>query len=266
MTSVLSMACKYCDKTLENAFKTALTECKEPGDFVAPMPYLMQHFSQEALHTANSEEITGIDKFGAFAAKNEPVVITIHGGIEGCGILTPAAIAKAKQAGLTQSGAADLSKVFGGRDVVSQLLNDKLLPSGEKIPVFSYKDYAEQGMPPGNIGHAVVRSLALAAKVASDDYPISQLHDHSQVIVYAGGKKNAKEFLDGLAQRDSHYNSVHVRHPFGSTGFMGGKSLARILFVRAIDWEPGMGDYEHCALDGYYNLNEYGLFSVVKKK
>ena len=152
---------------LPTAQRAAIDYAKEHGTFVAPLTLLLRNFPHGQWYTANSEEHSGIDTDGKFGPNGGHVVVTLHGGREGIGLLTPDIIQtaydmkEAGKGGINNLYAAVLSDVYAGKDVLTDLLHGGL-PDGESIPVLPYEQLRSEGAPADFQRFAVVRTLELA--------------------------------------------------------------------------------------------------------
>ena len=238
---------------------------RETGNVAAPMSLLLEGFPYGNWVTANSEDYSGIDVDGKFAAKDEPIVATRHGGKEGkWGLLTPETIQKAldmhgkNQGGLNQVYAAVLKDLYQ-TNVLRQMLNGGM-PDGRAVQVFSYNQLMAGECPRDGSEYIVVRPLSLARKTVSGYSSIARLTDlegkvtDSQVVVYAGGVDPAQKVID-TAKWKFISGNLGVWHPFNAKEFNPNEAQGHVLFV-------GYTDYD--GLGGNNNLlSSNGRFAVV---
>ena len=182
-------------KRVANALQEAEVLAGSEG-IVAPLPLLVRSFPSlwmfyshsdqirrkisgvtGPIYTANSEEHVGIDRSGKFYSPGEPIVVTVHGGLEGGGLLDSNALLKANELSKLEKDKnkkecwinvfgkpynfVNLNEVYerkAGCDVLTDLLHNGM-PDGSSISVFSYEQYREERSL-GVKRHAVVRSFS----------------------------------------------------------------------------------------------------------
>ncbi len=249
---------------MPTAQRAALDYAKEQGTFVAPMTLLLRNFPHGNWYTANSEEHYGIDADGQFGPKGGHVVVTLHGGREGIGLLTPDIIElaydmkRAEKGGMNEVYAAVLSDVYADKNVFADLLHGGL-PNGESILVLPHVRLKNEGAPANFQRYASVRTLDLARQTDSGYKPIKRLTDKkgkitdSQVIAYAGGVPEGQRVIDN--SKKAGYENLGVWHPFNRADFNPDVAHGRVLFVGYIDYD---------GLNGDYYLDNYGRFVGVK--
>ena len=214
------------------------------------MPHLLLNFPHQEWYTANSEDLVGIDTDGLFGEKGQAVVVTYHGG----GILAghPQRIQKAYGEKLTPQYAGKLTN-----PEFAAALRGEVLPKG-KAPVYKFEEFLEESASStfleDHLVYGVVRSFESAkAQPSGNGQKISTLADHTQVIVYAGGKQRAAEAMESAAKvfKDG---KLAVWHPFNAEAFDVTQAQGRVLFLNYL---PCDGLY------GSYYLNYGGRFVGV---
>ena len=250
----------FYDKKLPNALRAAQKYAADSGTFVANMPLLLKQFPHKEWYTANSEEHSGIDKYGRFVKRGGYVVITLHGGKEGIGLLTPEVLEKAYDMKKRNKGvikklyAAKFNDLFDGKDVLTTLIYGRGMPDGSPILVIPYSQLVNEGSPGGYQRYAVVRPLELARKTDSGYKSIDRLTNgkgkvtDSQVITYAGGVKEGQNVID-RAIKNFKSGKLRVSHPFNSKNFDPNEPQGRLLFLNPFDYGGLIGDND---------LNNYG--------
>ena len=243
----------FYDANLPTALKAAQKYAADNETSVANMPLLLRQFPHSEWYTANSEDLSGVDKHGDFGPKDGHVVVTLHGGKDGIGLLTPDVIAKAydmkkgNRGGMNELYAAKLNDVFDGKDVFADLLHGGM-PDGTKIMVISYDQLANEGSPGGFQRYAVVRPLELARKTFSGYEGIDRLTDgegnvkDSQVITYAGGVQEGQNVIK-RAKESFKSKKLGVWHPFNSDKFNPDEPQGRVLFLNSDDNNGLIGSY-----------------------
>ncbi len=254
----------FYDESLPKALRAGQKYASDNQSFVAPMSLLLKQFPHSEWYTANSEDHSGVDKDGAFGPKNGHVVVTLQGGKEGIGLLTPEVIEKAydmkkrNKGGMNELYAAKLNDVFDGKNVLADLLHGGM-PDGTKILVIPYSQLVNEGSPGGNQRYAVVRSLELARKTDSGYKGIDRLTDgegsvkDSQVIAYAGGVQEGQNVIS-RAKESFKSGKLGVWHPFNHDKFNPDEPQGRVLFLNSVD---------NSGLNGYCNLDYGGRFVGV---
>jgi len=249
----------FYDGKLPVALKAAQKYAADNGTSVANMPLLLRQFPHSEWYTANSEDHSGVDKHGAFGPKDGHIVVTLHGGKEGIGLLTPEVIEKAydmkkrNKGGMNELYAAKHSDVFDGKDVLTNLLQGGM-PDGTKILIIPYSQLVNEGSPGGSQRYAVVRSLELARKTDSGYKGIDRLADgegnvkDSQVIAYAGGAQEGQDVIN-RAKESFKSGKLGVWHPFNHDKFNPDESQGRVLFLVSNDYD-GLIGYDNLGDDG----------------
>ena len=242
----------FYDGNLPNALKAVQKYAADNGTSVANMPLLLRQFPHSEWYTANSEDHSGVDKHGVFGPRDGHIVVTLHGGKEGIGLLTPEVIEKAydmkkrNKGGMNELYAAKHSDVFDGKDVLTDLLQGGM-PDGTKILVIPYSQLVNEGSPGGSQRYAVVRSLELARKTDSGYKGIDRLADgegnvkDSQVIAYAGGAQEGQDVIN-RAKESFKSGKLGVWHPFNHDKFNPDESQGRVLFLFSVDYVGLDGD------------------------
>ncbi len=215
----------YADNIPE-ALKQAIKHSKN-GGFVAPMWLLARGFPHSDWYTANSEDHSGP---GEFRGVKWHYVATLHGGVDGNGILTPDIIDTALKmhrsgkGGLTPVNAANLSKLFK-KDVFANLLQGGM-PDGGTIPVYSFEQIAageHQRHLYNFTRFAIVRTLEQAKQTVSGYESIDRLVDRqgkvtdSQVIAYTAGVTEGQYFIKRARTLKS--ENLGVWNPFNNNKF-----------------------------------------------
>ena len=248
----------FYDTHLPTAQRAALKYAADNKTQVANMPLLLRQFPHSEWYTANSEDHSGVDKHGAFGQKGGYVVVTLHGGKEGIGLLTPEIIEKAydmkkrSKGGMSELYAAKHNDVFDGKDVLTDLLQGGM-PDGSKIMIIPYSQLVNDGSPGGNQRYAVVRSLDFARKTDSGYKEIGRLTDgegnvkDSQVIAYAGGVQEGQNVVN-RAKESFESGKLGVWHPFNHNKFNPDEPQGRVLFLDSVGGSGlfgggGLGDY-----------------------
>lgn len=231
-------------------FRKAL-EYSRDGGLVAPMYLLIKRYPPYIEFAANSEEDVG---YGKFRGKKDHYVVTVHGGIDGGGIVTPEVINKGRRpcapGAVVEFNGVYLDEVFLKRDVLGDLLQG-ILPDGSRIDLFSY----EQVLAGEHYNHirdlkrfGIVRTLDLAKKTKPGYQTIDNnllildgeevKHIDSQVVVYAAGVQEGVDLLNNKVQYPYPGNptlrgndSFPVWHAFNSPEFRLDKPQGRILFL-----------------------------------
>lgn len=254
---------------------------EQDGRFTASMPLLLLQFPHSQWYNTNSEDIVGIDTYGKFGQKKQPVVATYHGGRDSkWGLLPPEKIELAlgmyrksegmnTRKGLNKVYAAVFNDIYTNSkgepiDVIRQLLNEGAMPDGRTIPVFSYGQMLAGETP--NVmdfaSYVVVRPLALARKTVSGYVSIDRLTDSegrispgtgSQVIAYAGGVNEAQNVID-RAKSEFTSRKLGVGHPFNLDAFNPKEAQGRVLF---------RGNIGNDGLRGFGSLNSSGRYLGV---
>ena len=237
------------------------------GGLIAPMPLLARKYPHKSFAlTAFSEEICGPDKYGTFGRKEEPVVVTVHGGVDGGGLLTLITLEKlfgaASLGSITQTGAGDLKHVYHGNtdEIFANLLKGDL-PEGTTLPVLSYAQFLEEGAPHRFNRYAVVRTLELARCTRSGSIPVAHLTDasgkvtDSQVITYSGGVQQANALVEQANALRT--RSLGTWHPFDDIGFDPTTIQARYLHLTTTTAD---------GLVGNASLRHYSRFVGVDKE
>ncbi|MCF7871451.1 hypothetical protein K9L97_00270 [Candidatus Woesearchaeota archaeon] len=226
--------------------------------FKAPMYLLAENFPHGTWFTANSEEHSG---FGEFQGKKDYYVITIHGGKEGIGILSPDVIARAynTEGGITPVYKANLSKVFSNKNVIGDLLQGGL-PDGSTIQTFSFDQMVARETPKEFSRYAVVRTLDQAKKTNSCYQNIdgNLLNNggvaiDSQVIAYLDGVDEATKFLGNVKAKFPN-GKLGVWNSFNSDNYDPDVAQGVVLFL---------GNIGNAGLLSGNLLNDYGRFVVV---
>ena len=242
----------FYDKKLPNALRAAQKYAADSGTFVANMPLLLKQFPHKEWYTANSEEHSGIDKYGRFVKRGGYVVITLHGGKEGIGLLTPEVLEKAYDMKKRNKGvikklyAAKFNDLFDGKDVLTTLIYGRGMPDGSPILVIPYSQLVNEGSPGGYQRYAVVRPLELARKTDSGYKSIDRLTNgkgkvtDSQVITYAGGVKEGQNVID-RAIKNFKYGKLRVSHPFNYDNFDPNEPQGRFLVLKSDDYNGPSG-------------------------
>lgn len=251
---------EFYDVSLPNALRKAQTALGKK-DIVAPMYVLLNHFDESTWYTANTEDVIGIDRNGLYGRRGESVVVTIHGGIDGNGILSSQLldyVIKGHNTGeslVIEECSLNLDKLYSHNNTVPNLLDGKM-PDGTNIPVFSYNELVAGNCPNDFKRFAVVRSLELAERTKSGFQSIDNLVDFSgnasdsQLISYSAGIENATRFVNAL--RGS-MNGFEIWNPFSSKHFNPEVSQARI---------PVLGGFSR-GLDGNNSLLLDGRYLVI---
>ena len=236
---------------LPDALRAAQKYAADDGTFVANMPLLLKQFPHKEWYTANSEEYSGIDKYGKFVKRGGYVVVTLHGGKEGIGILTPEVLEKAydmkdrNKGGINALSAAKLDDLFDGKDILTELLHGGM-PDGTSIVVISYAQLISEGHPGRYHRYAVVRLLKLAKKTYSGyerEYILTNRKGKvtdSQVITYAGGVKEGQNVID-RAIKNFKYGKLRVSHPFNYDNFDPNEPQGRFLVLKSDDYNGPSG-------------------------
>lgn len=227
----------FYDTSVPKALAQAQKYAGKKG-FVATMPHLLLNFPHSEWYTANSEDISGIDTDGVLGVKGQAVVLTYHGG----GILAghPKRIQKAYADKLNAVYAAVLSpKEF------TKALKGEVLAKG-KAPVYKYEEFLEESVSSTFLEdhpvYATARPLEDAKKQPSGSgQNIKDLVNHTQVIVYAGGKQRAAEAMERAAKVYTD-GKLGVWHQFGASGFDAAQSQARVLFLYDSPFNGLVGD------------------------
>ncbi len=237
----------------------------ENGGFVAPMWLLAKGFPHSDWYTANSEDHSGP---GEFRGVKGHYVATLHGGVDGIGILTPDVIETALEmnrsgkGGLTQVYAADLLQLFKG-NVFADLLQGGI-PDGSTLPVYSFGQVVA-----GEHQHhlrdftrfAIVRTLEQAKQTISGYESIDRLVDgqgevtDSQVIAHTLGMTEGQRFIEEA--RKFKNGMLGVWNPFNNDKFDPDTPQSRVLFL---------GDCDYGGLDGGNDLGNSARFVGVEPK
>jgi len=212
---------------------------------IASMPYLIAGKSQadkknylwKNWFTANTEEDVGIDVNGLYVSKGKPVLITLHGG----GILTPERIKQAYKEGLTEQNAAKLLQ-----EDIDLILQSGTLPSGEKIPVYSF-DILKSGISDPFGRCAVITDFEKVKSLESKQFKKKEFMENPLVLARAGTLEYLEKYFDKAKDSDGvgcwhRFNQIDINQPQG-----------RVLFV----------SYDYGGLLGYDNLNYDGRFVGV---
>ena len=239
----------FYDKSLPKALAQAQHYAGKKG-YVASMPHLMLNFPHQEWYTANSEDLVGIDADGLFGEKGQAVVVTYHGG----GIFAghPQRIQKAYDEKLTPQYAGKITT-----PEFAAALRGEVLPRG-KAPVYKFEEFLEESVSATFLEdypvYGVVRSFENAkSQPSGSGQKIADLVNHTQVIVYAGGKQRAVEAMERAAKvyQDG---KLGVWHPFNVESFDVTQAQGRLPFLVI---NPDYG------LSGYISLNYGGRFVGV---
>ncbi len=214
---------------------------------VATMPYLVagkakadkSNYLWQKWFTALSEENAGIDKNGKLVGRDQPVVLTLHGG----GILTPQRINQAYIEGLTPQNTAKFTD-----EEFDNLLNG-VLPSGESINLYTVDD-VRQGRIPDPFGRYAVWMPAETAKAKPSGYHAKSDFMNNELVIARAGTLDHLDAYFEKAQHSSNHNLGNW-HRCGKIDFR--QPQGRVLFV----------DDDYYGLSGNDGLDHDGRFVGV---
>lgn len=236
------------------SMQAAMKYVQKNDGHLATMPDLLRGFPQSRWYTANSEDISGIDKDNLFGyGINTPIVITSHGAGLLCS--NPKRIRKALKEGLNAVNAVRLATKEWEEYVCGNL------PDGSNSPILKWENFLEESGVSNYIDThqiiRVVRPLKLARKTDSGFDVASRLYDaegkvtDSQVIVYAGGTALAQNVIDMAKNRK--WDNLGVYHPFNVAEFNPQESQGRVLYLDSDD--GGLyGDYDVGDLASFFGV------------
>ncbi len=246
-----------CD-SIPDSMQAAMKYVKKNDGHLATMIELLRGFPQPTWYTANSEDVSGVDKDNLFGyGINTPVVITSHG--RGLLCNNPNRIRKALKEGLNALSAVKLTDDEWNGYVRGELSDGR----GE---ILTWDNFLEESAVPNYIDtHSeaheairVVRSLELARKTDTGYKVLSRLCDakgkvtDSQVIVYAGGVVPAQKVIDEAKSRN--WANLGVYHPFSIEQFAPNEPQGRVLYL---------GD--NGGLGGDSSVSSYASFFGVRR-
>jgi len=217
---------------------------------IASLPYLIagksqadkDHYLWTGWFDALTEEDAGLDTEGRLAAKNEPIVVVVHGG----GILNSARIRQAYAEGLTTQNAAKFSP-----EEFNDLLKGNL-PSGEKIELYSINDIKKGISHP--LGKYAVWMPAHVTKSKPSTYHTKDVFMNNELVIARAGTleylesyfEKAKNPIENTVGNWHRFNEIDFNQPRGCmilvndnfNGLVGSSDLyhyGRFIGVRAED-------------------------------
>ena len=198
-----------------------LLDARNDQQIIAPMYLLFENWRDIPNTLSGSDEITGIDVEGKYTEKGKPVIITLHGGIDGGTVLTADVVRRANRIyddysnsgvrrlgdhkGFTGFYGLDLEQSSTGQAVIDDLLCDHKMPDGTEIPVYILEDVWEGRTPQDFTRFAVVRTMKQSGKQNSfgknlykkgKDGEVTWVNP--QLLVFANGVDAAVKFADSL--------------------------------------------------------------------